>query len=185
MSPDFRFQAPAILFPRFRKLPLNCLAGPEHKWRKLGFHENLSFLQHQGCCVGDDENHLILCETLPESWRMLAVMDLSRFCAGADGLKRWRRRRKGLGIIFARLTMLPEHHLSACLHASVWRLTDWLRINWSIHIFGHKLFDLHAHADPIDLLVALIDQLAGGQTTKYGVTSFRPHSHKDYQLALS
>ena len=35
-----------------------------------------------GCCVGDDENHLmdILCETLPESWRMLAVMDLSRFC---------------------------------------------------------------------------------------------------------
>ena len=165
MSPDFRSKAPAILFPRFRKLPLNCPAQPEHKWRKLGFHENLSFLQHQGCCVGDDENHLmeIMCETLPESWRMLAVMDLSRFCVGADGLKRWRRRRKGLGIIFARLATLLPHHLSACLHASVWRLTDWLWINWSICIFGHELFDLHAHADPIDLLVALIDQLTNDQ----------------------
>ena len=81
----------------------------------------------------------------------------------ADGLKRWRRRRKGLGIIFARLAMLPAHHLSACLHASGWRLTDWLWINWSICIFGHELFDLHAHADPIDLLVALIDQLTNDQ----------------------
>ena len=188
MSLHIRTRHLPYTFPLFRKLTLNCPHDqPEHKWRKQGFHEQLAVFCKEGqWWAGDDEENChillyVLFEAPPESWRILGVMDLSRFCEAADGLKRWRRRCKGLGIIFARTAALSF----VCMFAR-------RGVNWLID-FGK--IDRFAFLPDCLICIACTcgtDWLTGGSDWSTGlvaknqiwVTLDPPHSHKDYQLAL-